>query len=162
MWNVVFSTDQPRILDSWIRFLQENNVRGISRDTWNMLPYLVDAISDNINNYNDTEAWPSLFDDFVTYQKEELNKAAEQATVVSAVTDDNDNTTKIPNDVTISNDVTTRIPCSISTSGESTPDGNSPGSPIDAPLVEEPTSNLTPQEDLCGNSPGEILSHLHS
>uniref|UniRef100_H2YV75 Defective in cullin neddylation protein n=1 Tax=Ciona savignyi TaxID=51511 RepID=H2YV75_CIOSA len=52
MWNVVFSTDQPRILDSWIRFLQENNVRGISRDTWNMLPYLVDAISDNINNYN--------------------------------------------------------------------------------------------------------------
>lgn len=49
-------------------------VRGISRDTWNMFLYLTESLDEDLSNYNDNEAWPSLFDDFVDYEKENRNK----------------------------------------------------------------------------------------
>ena len=50
-------------------------VRGISRDTWNMFLYLTESLNDDLSNYNDNEAWPSLFDDFVEYKRAEIEKA---------------------------------------------------------------------------------------
>ena len=35
-----------------------------------MFLYLADSLDDDFSNYNDNEAWPSLFDDFVDYEKE--------------------------------------------------------------------------------------------
>lgn len=57
-------------------------VRGISRDTWNMFLYLAESLDEDLSNYNDNEAWPSLFDDFVDYEKENRNKQVSLITYI--------------------------------------------------------------------------------
>ena len=53
-----------------ITTVSHSQVRGISRDTWNMFLYLTESLNEDLSNYNDNEAWPSLFDDFVDYQRD--------------------------------------------------------------------------------------------
>nr|XP_039270778.1 DCN1-like protein 3 [Styela clava] len=69
MWQVVFSKDPPQLLDEWIKFLEESKIRGISRDTWNMFLHFTENVGSDLSNYDDNEAWPSLFDDFVEYYR---------------------------------------------------------------------------------------------
>lgn len=72
LWKLVFYYRQPPILDRWCNFLTVNQVKGISRDTWQMFLHFVEVIGDNLSNYDDNEAWPSLFDDFVEYENDRL------------------------------------------------------------------------------------------
>ena len=65
LWDLVFSQSRPDVLDQWFKFLKESGVRGISRDTWNMFLPFVGSILPDLSNYDESEAWPSLFDDFV-------------------------------------------------------------------------------------------------
>ena len=69
LWDLVFTHNKPIILDRWFAFLKENEVRGISRDTWNMFLPFVNTILPDFSNYDESEAWPSLFDDFVEYEQ---------------------------------------------------------------------------------------------
>lgn len=70
LWDLVFSQNKPEILDRWFEFLKGGEVRGVSRDTWNMfLPFMETTLPD-LSNYDGSEAWPSLFDDFVEGEHE--------------------------------------------------------------------------------------------
>ena len=74
LWRLVFSQSTPRLalIDRWLDFLyyHEDEIRGISRDTWNMFLHLMKVIGDDLSLYDDNEAWPSLFDDFVEYESD--------------------------------------------------------------------------------------------
>ena len=70
LWDLVFSQERPELLDRWFSFLQSREVRGISRDTWNMFLPFVQSIKPDLSNYDESEAWPSLFDDFVEAELE--------------------------------------------------------------------------------------------
>ncbi|XP_033106082.1 DCN1-like protein 3 [Anneissia japonica] len=70
LWELVFTNRVPPILDRWCNFLKQNDVRGISRDTWQMFLNFTEVIGADLSNYDDNEAWPSLFDDFVEYELE--------------------------------------------------------------------------------------------
>ncbi|ESN98577.1 hypothetical protein HELRODRAFT_177056 [Helobdella robusta] len=62
-----------RLISMWLRFLEDErnaNVRGITRDTWEMLLTFVEMVRDVRLDYDENEAWPSLFDDFVEWFKE--------------------------------------------------------------------------------------------
>lgn len=73
LWRLVFTVHTPPILDRWLNFLEQNpTIRGLTRDTWNM--FLNFAESCDIAQYDADEAWPSLFDDFVDYEKDRLNQ----------------------------------------------------------------------------------------
>lgn len=65
LWDLAFTQKKPEILDRWFNFLRTNGVKGISRDTWNMFLPFVETILPDLSNYDESEAWPSLFDDFV-------------------------------------------------------------------------------------------------
>ena len=65
LWELVFTQDKPPILDRWCGFLNESDTRGISRDTWNMFLDFCQSVEPDLSNYDESEAWPSLFDDFV-------------------------------------------------------------------------------------------------
>ena len=49
-------------------------VRGIPRDTWNMFLNFVNTVDSDLSLYDDTEAWPSLFDDFVEWENDQVNQ----------------------------------------------------------------------------------------
>ncbi|XP_032590044.1 DCN1-like protein 3 isoform X2 [Drosophila grimshawi] len=83
LWKLVFTVQRPDLFSNWVNFLEKHpNIRRIPKDTWNM--YLNFTEQCDIENYDDTEAWPSLFDDFVEYEK---NRALE----VAVHDDDNNN-----------------------------------------------------------------------
>ncbi|KAM8713879.1 hypothetical protein ACLKA7_014098 [Drosophila subpalustris] len=68
LWKLVFTVQTPDLFSNWVNFLEKHpNIRRIPKDTWNM--YLNFTEQCDIENYDDTEAWPSLFDDFVEYEK---------------------------------------------------------------------------------------------
>ncbi|KAL3273126.1 hypothetical protein HHI36_014580 [Cryptolaemus montrouzieri] len=76
LWQLVFSRKEPPILKRWLEFLEthQNVVRGIPRDTWNMFLNFSETIGNELSSYDDTEAWPSLFDDFVEYENDKMNQ----------------------------------------------------------------------------------------
>lgn len=73
LWRLVFTVQTPPILDRWLNYLEfHTNIRGVPKDTWNM--FLNFAETCDITAYDDTEAWPSLFDDFVEYETDRANQ----------------------------------------------------------------------------------------
>lgn len=66
LWKLVFSQNYPSLLEKWLFFLEHNcSVKGISKDTWDMFLVFTDQIQGDLSKYDDTEAWPSLLDEFV-------------------------------------------------------------------------------------------------
>ena len=75
LWRLVFSQDPPPILARWLNFLDAHPaVDFIPRDTWNIFLNFVEVIGDDLSCYDDSEAWPSLFDDFVEYENDRQNQ----------------------------------------------------------------------------------------
>lgn len=70
LWKLVFTNQEPPILSRWLKYLVDNsNIKGIPRDTWCMFPMFSKSIGEfNYNLYDDNEAWPCLFDDYVQYE----------------------------------------------------------------------------------------------
>lgn len=89
LWRLVFSVHTPAILERWLWFLEQHpNIRGVPKDTWNMFLNFAETV--DITAYDDTEAWPSLFDDFVEYETDRTNqnesKAGQAAAPVTTTT----------------------------------------------------------------------------
>lgn len=75
LWRLVFTVREPPILERWLNFLEcHQMIRGIPRDTWNMFLNFSEAVDNDLSSYDDTEAWPSLFDDFVEYENDQANQ----------------------------------------------------------------------------------------
>jgi len=75
LWQLVFSQEEPALLKKWLHFLEKHpQVRGIPRDTWNMFLNFTTVVGSDLSQYDDTEAWPSLFDDFVEFENDQLNQ----------------------------------------------------------------------------------------
>lgn len=69
LWKLVFGEHAPEYMDKWYDYIEEKEVKVIPRDTWNMFLHMAEAIKPDFSNYDESEAWPSLFDDFVEVQK---------------------------------------------------------------------------------------------
>src|SRR6218665_1103222 len=75
MWGLVFSQSKPPMLARWLEFLEGNRcVRGITKDTWDMFLNFLESVSEDFSGYDDTEAWPSLFDYFVEWAVDHQQK----------------------------------------------------------------------------------------
>ncbi|KAJ0177216.1 hypothetical protein K1T71_007225 [Dendrolimus kikuchii] len=75
LWRLVFTNNEPPILDRWLLYLEKNpHIRGIPKDTWYMFLNFCEFVGEDLSSYDDTEAWPSLFDDFVEYENDQVNQ----------------------------------------------------------------------------------------
>jgi len=77
MWRLVFSGADavPKVLPRWLEFLEKrDDLQFISRDTWEMFLVFVTKIGDDLDCYDESEAWPSLLDDFVEYENDRQNQ----------------------------------------------------------------------------------------
>ncbi|XP_028167714.1 DCN1-like protein 3 [Ostrinia nubilalis] len=75
LWRLVFTNNEPPVLDKWLSYLEKNtHIRGIPKDTWYMFLNFSEFVGEDLGTYDDTEAWPSLFDDFVEYENDQMNQ----------------------------------------------------------------------------------------
>ena len=75
LWRLVFCMNEPPLLQRWIQFLvDQSEAKGLSKDTWNMFLNLNDTVKGDLSLYDDNEAWPSIFDDFVEYENDRANQ----------------------------------------------------------------------------------------
>merc|ERR1712213_61989 len=75
LWQLIFSQREPPILAKWLHFHQvQQPVQGISSDSWDMfLPFAL-TVDGDLSGYDDSEAWPTLFDDFVEFENDQANQ----------------------------------------------------------------------------------------
>ena len=75
LWRLVFSLNPPPVLERWLAFLEHRRsaTSGIMRDTWDMYLLFTEVIGEDFERYDESEAWPSLIDDFVEYENDRRN-----------------------------------------------------------------------------------------
>uniref|UniRef100_H0XMH1 DCN1-like protein n=1 Tax=Otolemur garnettii TaxID=30611 RepID=H0XMH1_OTOGA len=86
LWKLVFTQNTPPVLDQWLNFLTENplGITRISQDTWNVFLDFTKVIEPDFSNYNEDEAWPSLFDTFVEWEMERRKSEEEGRDALSS------------------------------------------------------------------------------
>ena len=77
LWDLVFTQNRPAILDQWCSFLKASEVKGVSRDTWSMFLPFINTVAPDLHNYDESEAWPSLFDDFVEFHNSQQGQSSD-------------------------------------------------------------------------------------
>ncbi len=70
LWKLVFGDTAPAYMDQWYEYIEDREVKVIPKDTWNMFLHMAESIESDFSNYDECEAWPSLFDDFVEAQRQ--------------------------------------------------------------------------------------------
>ncbi|KAK9463180.1 Cullin binding-domain-containing protein [Lipomyces oligophaga] len=73
-WNLLLKDRfaSPELFEKWIHFARDVYKRVVSKDTWNMLYEFNESVlkSDSgLESYDPEAAWPSIFDEFVTFLK---------------------------------------------------------------------------------------------
>ena len=71
------ASTKPRFarLEQWKAFLTDKG-KGVNRDTWNLLyDFYTQVDQTSFTDYNEEDAWPLTFDEFVTYCKEQSKPA---------------------------------------------------------------------------------------
>ncbi|KAG8870075.1 Scaffold-type E3 ligase [Tulasnella sp. 331] len=53
----------------WFDYLQEKNVKGVSKDTWSMFLDFVRTVDDKFEKHDNEGSWPSQIDDFAAHAK---------------------------------------------------------------------------------------------
>jgi DCN1-like protein 3 len=54
LWKLIFSQNEPPILEHWIEFLEEHpSIRGIPRDTWDMFLNFVEQVGDDLSTHEE-------------------------------------------------------------------------------------------------------------
>ncbi|RQM12172.1 hypothetical protein DD237_002819 [Peronospora effusa] len=68
MWELLLSTRFEKLMKSWLAFLAEKKpVKGVTRDTWDLLFDFFVKVRDSYGTYNENEAWPVLIDDYMVW-----------------------------------------------------------------------------------------------
>lgn len=66
-WDLLLADTFTRF-EQWKEFLTEKG-KGVSRDTWNLLLDFSQTVKDDLSDYDETEAWPVVIDEFVAWSK---------------------------------------------------------------------------------------------
>ena len=66
LWPM-FLNDRCSFLKLWLKFIEENPIKIVKKDEWNMFYEMVMETKGNFNNYKDEGCWPLLFDEFVEF-----------------------------------------------------------------------------------------------
>lgn len=68
LWELLLPGKFP-LLPKWLTYMQEENKKAVSRDTWNVLLDFMNTIDSDFSNYDPSGAWPLVYDEFVEYVK---------------------------------------------------------------------------------------------
>ena len=69
MWQLTLA-DRLKHLKLWTTFLDEKEVKAVTKDVWDMLLTFANDVHADMSNYDEDGAWPVLIDDFVEWYRE--------------------------------------------------------------------------------------------
>ena len=69
MWELTLK-GRCKFLERWCTFVQEKNVKAVTKDVWDMLLTFSKSINEDMSNFDEDGAWPVLLDDFVEWHRE--------------------------------------------------------------------------------------------
>ncbi|KAJ2666637.1 DCN1-like protein 5 [Coemansia sp. RSA 1199] len=71
-------TGNSWVFEKFVKYLEANSdsIKVISRDQWQSLLELSKALSPDLSNYSNEDAWPAMFDGFVDWAKNPKPEAA--------------------------------------------------------------------------------------
>jgi len=64
-WELLGMKERFHFFPQWTKFWRENSLLGVPRDTWICLLKFIEKVGKDVNNYNEDDCWPTVFDDFV-------------------------------------------------------------------------------------------------
>ncbi|ETI43937.1 hypothetical protein F441_11204 [Phytophthora nicotianae CJ01A1] len=68
MWELLLPARFEKLTASWLAFLAEKKpVKGVTRDTWDLLFDFFVKVRESYDNYDENEAWPVLIDDYMMW-----------------------------------------------------------------------------------------------
>ncbi|RLN73847.1 hypothetical protein BBJ28_00019631, partial [Nothophytophthora sp. Chile5] len=68
MWELLLSARFVKLTADWLAFLEAKKpVKGVTRDTWDLLLDFFVKVRESYDNYDENEAWPVLIDDYMTW-----------------------------------------------------------------------------------------------
>lgn len=62
LWDLLLPKKFP-LLQDWLQFVQSKGVKGVSRDTWNLLLDFAETVNADLSSYDEDGAWPILMDE---------------------------------------------------------------------------------------------------
>jgi hypothetical protein len=69
-WELLGMRQRFAYYDKWTSFWRDSDMKGVTRDTWMMLLKFIKDVGNNIANYSEDDAWPTTFDDFADYTRQ--------------------------------------------------------------------------------------------
>lgn len=70
MWELLLAPRFPALTEHWLAFLDAKKpVKGVTRDTWDLLLDFFVKVQDSYDDYDENEAWPVLIDDYMTWRE---------------------------------------------------------------------------------------------
>ncbi|KAI7887225.1 hypothetical protein K492DRAFT_121582, partial [Lichtheimia hyalospora FSU 10163] len=71
LWSMLLGSKFP-IVNDFLTFLQEKcPVRVVNRDQWQSFLEFAATVSPDLSDYDETSAWPVLFDEYVEWKREQ-------------------------------------------------------------------------------------------
>jgi len=70
LWDLLGMSRRFKFYKEWLKFWEQSDRKGVTKDTWMMLLTFIQEIGGNIDKYNEDDCWNTCFDDFADYLKE--------------------------------------------------------------------------------------------
>lgn len=70
LWNVLLQ-NRFRLLPKWIAFVNDSNLKVITKDVWREVLDFSRTVFEDLSNYDLNGAWPVILDEFVLHLKQE-------------------------------------------------------------------------------------------
>ena len=67
-WKLILAK-QCTFINEWCDFLEQKNLKAISKDTWEQFYEFYSSINADFSNHDSESAWPVVIDDFVDQMK---------------------------------------------------------------------------------------------
>ncbi|KAI8996074.1 Cullin binding-domain-containing protein [Gaertneriomyces semiglobifer] len=69
LWNLLMPPDKHAHVSKFLTFLSEEKpVQAINKDQWKSFLDFSETVKEDLTGYDETSAWPVLFDDYVTWR----------------------------------------------------------------------------------------------